>query len=879
MKEIPERYDTAAAEKRWRARWEEWRIHAWDPSRPREESFVIDTPPPTVSGTLHIGHVFSYTQPDILARYKRMRGMNVLYPMGWDDNGLPTERRVQTVYGVRCDPSLPYDPEWRPRPAEKKRPVELVSRRNFVEACAALTRELEKGFEELWRTVGLSVDWSLLYQTIEARSRRASQLSFREIARKGQAYSADAPMMWDVDFRTAIAQAETQDRVRPGAYHDVRFGVRGGGELVISTTRPELLGACIAVVAHPEDERYRHLFGGTAITPLYGAEVPILASQHADPEKGTGILMVCTFGDQADVEWWRGSGLALKQLIGRDGRIVEVELGAPPFASLDSARAAAAHAELAGKTVVQARRRVAELLAEPGSAVDGRGAALVGPPQPIEHPVKFYEYGERPLEFVPTRQWFIRILDHREALAEQGRRIAWHPEHMLPRYLNWVEGLNQDWCISRQRFNGVPFPVWYRLDDAGRPDRERPIYAEPDTLPVDPLSEAPPGYEEAQRGRPAGFAGDPDVMDTWATSSLTPQIVSGWAEDAQRHARCFPADVRPQAHEIIRTWAFYTIVKAWHHDGQIPWRHVLISGWVVDPEREKLSKSRGNAETAEGMLAHYSVDAVRYWAGRARLGVDTALDPGVFRIGRRLSTKLFNASRFVLGQLDRAGPAAYALGPERVTEPLDLAFAARLRETVARATELFERFDYAGALHAIEEAFWEFCDDYVELVKIRSYAEGESGASDSARAALLLSLRTFVRLLAPFLPYVTEEVWSWRFAAEGRERSVHTAHWPDPSETARLPSETAPEIFASGVEVLRKIRAAKTTAKKSLRWPVARLEIRGSESARAALARALPDVLRAGAVLEGADRLGEGPGPEGERFDVTVELAEASEAR
>jgi valyl-tRNA synthetase len=874
--EIPQKYDPEEAEARWRARWEEWDLFRWDPNASREDSFVVDTPPPTVSGELHIGHVFSYTPQDLLVRYQRMRGKNIAYPMGFDDNGLPTERRVQNVFGIRPNRSLPYDPNWKPRRDRgKKDPIEEVSRANFVEACGIVCEEDEAAFAALWRSLGLSVDWELTYRTIDPHCRRVAQISFLDLVEKGQVYSALSPTMWDPDDRTAIAQAEVEDRDRPGALHSVRFGVEGGGELVISTTRPELLGACIAVVAHPDDERYQALFGKRAITPLFHAPVPILAARHADPEKGTGILMVCTFGDAMDVEWWKASGLPLKQMIDIGGRMLAVDYGEPPYESLDPARAQRTQAEIQGKTVAQAQRRMAELLAEAGSAVDGEGAALVGEPEPIQHPVKFYERGRRPLEFLPARQWFVRLLEHKDALIAQGRKIQWHPEFMRARYENWVEGLNQDWCISRQRYAGVPFPVWYPLDSEGNPDYDAPIFARPEDLPVDPLSDAAPGYQDAQRDAPGGFSADPDVMDTWATSSLSPEIISGWPDDRERHAKLFPTDIRPQAHEIIRTWAFYTIAKAWLHEDEIPWHHAVISGWVLDPNRKKMSKSKGNVLTPAALLSEHSADAIRYWAGRARLGVDTAMDPKVFKLGRRLVTKLFNASRFALGQLERAGAEFSAVSIDDIREPLDLAYAARLRDLVEQATRSFDAFEYAGALQITEERFWEFCDDYLELVKVRSYADDDTPARRSAIAVLQLSLRTFLRLFAPFMPFVTEEIWSWRFAADGSSRSIHTSAWPGAEETSAIPAPAHADAFECAVEVLRKIRSTKTQAKKSLRWPIAQLEVRGPESERASLAPVISDVLLAGNADKTAYTLADGPSPDGtDRFAVTATLGE-----
>jgi valyl-tRNA synthetase len=869
--EIPKKYKHLEIEDKWRQQWDEWGIYKWDPSLPRDQTFVVDTPPPTVSGSLHVGHVFSYTHEDLLVRYQRMIGKNIAFPMGWDDNGLPTERRVQNLLGIRCNPHLPYDPDWKPDPkGGKRKEIEEVSRRNFIEACGFVTAEDEKAFEHLWRHLGLSLDWSEQYATIDDHCRRISQLSFLDLVEKGQVYNVESPAMWDIDFHTAVAQAEVEDRPRQGLFYDLRFGVEGGGELLIATTRPELLGACIAVVAHPDDERYQELFGKHAITPLYGARVPIVAADHADPEKGTGILMVCTFGDAMDVEWWKASGLPLKQLIGRDGKMLPATIGEGAFESVDVAAAQRAHDEIAGLYISKAKKRVAELLAEEGSLPGWSGAALVGEPKPTDQIVKFYEKGDRPLEFVTTRQWFIRTLEHKEALLAQGDKIQWHPSHMKTRYTHWVEGLNQDWCISRQRYFGVPFPVWYRLDDNGEPDFSNPVYADPSTLPMDPLTDIPPGYTEDQRDEPGGFTAEPDVMDTWATSSMTPQIQSHWGIDPDRHAKLFPMDIRPQAHDIIRTWAFSTIVKAWMHEGEIPWYHVVLSGWILDPDRKKMSKSKGNVVTPDDLLVEWSSDAVRYWAARARLGTDTAFDPSVFKVGKRLSTKIFNASRFVLMQLERVG--GEVPGPEHIAEPLDLALIERLRTVTEQATKAFDGFDYAAALQVIEESFWQFCDHYVELVKLRSYSDDDTPARRSALAALGLGLNTYLRLLAPFMPYVTEEVWSWSFAGEDRAQSVHTSPWPTTAELEAVPRPGVDGTFEAAVEVMTKIRGAKTIAQKSLRWPVATLEIMGPESGRNALAPVVDDILRAGNVTNGGLSLGDGDAPEGERFAITVTL-------
>ena len=845
---LPKHHDAAAAERRWAERWAADGTYHYDPARPRSETFVIDTPPPTASGSLHPGHVFSYTHTDIVARYQRMRGRNVFYPIGWDDNGLPTERRVQNYFHIRCDPSVPYEPglvlEEASARALKEGPPRKVSRPNFIEACERVTREDEQAFKNLWTRMGLSFDWREEYQTIDARSRRASQYSFLDLWRKGHVESRHAPTLWDVDFQCAIAQAELEDRNVTGAYHDLEFAVEGGGAFVISTTRPELLAACVGVTAHPDDARFRPLFGKRAVTPLFRVSVPIFASEKVDPEKGTGILMVCTFGDATDVEWWREQGLALRQIVQRDGRVAAVEFGTPGWESADAAAANRVYAELAGKNLKQARTRIVELLRDPAGSATGNGAPLRAEPRAIEHVVKYYEKGDRPLELVPTRQWFVKLLPHKDTLIAQGARIAWHPAYMGRRYEDWTRNLNQDWCVSRQRYFGVPIPVWYRLDAEGRRDYEKPILPDEAALPIDPTTDVPPGYSAGQRGQPNGFDAETDIFDTWFTSSLTPQIASHWPLEPKRHAQLFPSDVRTQAHDIIRTWAFYTIAKALLHENTIPWHHALISGFVLDPERKKMSKSKGNVVTPLPLVEEHGADAIRYWAGCARLGVDAALDDKVFKVGKRLVTKLFNAGKFALSQ---GGPRA------PIASELDRAFVARLRELVERTTRSFDAWNHAEALQETETFFWSrYTDAYLELVKLRARDEDAAGAAGrgSAIAALRLGLSVLLRLFAPFLPYISEEVWSWHFAAATGAPSIHRAPWPDAGDFEGIAAPDEPESFEIAMACLAAIHKSKADAAVSAGREAERLTIAANPKTLAKLARVAGDVLSAARVRE-----------------------------
>jgi valyl-tRNA synthetase len=811
-------------EERWSRKWQEEGTYAFDRSKDRADVYAIDTPPPTVSGSLHVGHVFSFTHTDLVARYQRMRGKAVFFPIGWDDNGLPTERRVQNLFGVSCDPSLPYDPSFQP-PAKPnpKRPVP-ISRRNFVELCTQQTLEDERSYEELWRRLGLSYDWSYQYSTIGDTARVTSQRAFLRNLARGEAYAAQAPSLWDVTFRTAVAQAELEDREIDGAYHRITFASANGSLVEVDTTRPELLPACVALVCHPGDTRYAELVGQTVTTAVFGAEVPVHAHPLADPAKGTGLVMVCTFGDLTDVTWWRDLRLDTRVVVGRDGRFLT---------DSPSGVDGAAYAALAGATVPLARAHVVTQLREAGR--------LVGEPRPVRHPVKFYEKGDAPLEIVSSRQWYLRNGGRddslRDFLVAAGRELRWVPLHMRHRYEHWVSGLTGDWLISRQRFFGVPFPVWYRLSATGEPDYTQPLLPAEADLPVDPSSDVPAGYTEAQRGQPGGFVGDPDVMDTWATSSLTPLIVGGWERDPDLFARVFPMDLRPQSHEIIRTWLFATVVRSQAEFGTMPWHTADISGWVVTRDKQKLSKSKGNADLGpHDLIDRYGADAVRYWAACARPGVDTSLDEGQLKVGRRLATKLLNAARFVLGLAPSTVDAA------EVTQPLDRAMAAQLSTVVGLAAEAFDGYEHSNALVHAEKFFWDFCDDYIELVKERAYGDGPPARS--ARAALAWALEVQTLLLAPFLPYATEEIWSWWHTG-----SVHSARWPERGAMRDVaPADGA--AFRETSAALRAVRKEKSARSLSMRAEVRTAAVTAPPATLARLDAASSDLRAAGRIAD-----------------------------
>jgi valyl-tRNA synthetase len=814
---VPEKPALEGLEDSLSARWEREGTYRFDRTKTREQIYSIDTPPPTVSGSLHVGHVFSYTHTDIIARFQRMRGREVFYPMGWDDNGLPTERRVQNYFGVRCDPSLPYDPAFTPPEKPDKQPIS-VSRPNFIELCTKLTVEDEKVFEQLWRYLGLSVDWSMTYATIGRDAQRVSQVMFLRHLKANLAYQVEAPTLWDVDFRTAVAQAELEDREQPGAYHKIHFyraQGAGSGErgepIAIETTRPELIPACVALVAHPDDERYKPLFGTEVITPLFGVRVPVRAHALADPEKGSGIAMICTFGDTTDVTWWRELRLPVRAIVQPNGTLGPVTWGQPGWESADPARAQAAYDQLKGLSAKKAQVKIAELLRESGD--------LQGEPKPITHNVKFYEKGDRPLEIITSRQWFIRTIDHRDEFIRRGQEISWHPEYMRARYENWVNGLNGDWCISRQRFFGVPFPVWYPLGADGATDYAHPIVPDEARLPIDPSTDVPDGYTADQRSNPGGFVGDPDIMDTWATSSVSPQLVSGWVRDEDLCARTFPMDLRPQAHDIIRTWLFSSVVRAQFENGSVPWTNASISGWVLDPDRKKMSKSKGNVVTPMALLQEHGSDGVRYWAARGGPGVDTAFDPGQMKIGRKLAMKVLNVSKFVLQGESHDGA---------VTEPLDRGMLQNLAALVDEATAELDDYEYAKALAKIESFFWDFCDNYVEAAKSRRYGDFGPDAAASASTAMRLALSVMLRLLAPYLSFVCEEVWSWTNSG-----SIHRAVWPARDEIARVSGSDAGarQAVLHLTAALNAIRKGKVDAKVSIGTPVQQVVYQAAEDA------------------------------------------------
>lgn len=861
---LPDKVGVDGLEDKWRAVWDETGVYKFRGSRDRNAVYSIDTPPPTVSGSLHVGHVFSYTHTDVIARYKRMRGYDVFYPMGWDDNGLPTERRVQNYYGVRVDTSLKYDPDFKP-PYEGTDGKKInakdqvpISRRNFVELCEKLTAEDEKLFEALWRKLGLSIDWSQTYHTIGEHPQRVAQRAFLRNLARGEAYQKEAPGLWDVTFQTAVAQAELESREYPGFYHKVAFRFEDGTPIYIETTRPELLAACTSLIANPDDDRYKPYFGQSVYSPLFKVKVPILAHPAAEMDKGAGIAMCCTFGDVTDVQWWRDLDLPLRAIIQRNGRIV---MDTPDWIEDESGRAL--FAEIAGKTTYSARKVIVDALRESGD--------LDGEPTPTTRMTNFYEKGDKPLEIVTSRQWYLKNggtdAKLNAELIERGRELEFHPDFMRVRYENWVNGLNGDWLISRQRFFGVPFPLWYPVKADGTPDYDHPITPSEDILPIDPTTDVPEGYDESQRDQPGGFTAEPDIMDTWATSSLTPQIVTRWAEPGERNEAIFnatfPMDLRPQGQDIIRTWLFSTVDRAHLENGCLPWAHATLSGWILDPDHKKMSKSKGNVVVPNEPIDKFGADAVRYWAASAKLGLDATYDEGQMKIGRRLAIKLLNATKFALaiGREDEhhhVGQAASAAwNPADVTDPLDRALMAKLAQVVEQATAALDDYEHAKALEVIESFFWQFCDDYIELVKNRAYgtadANGVAPAEADVRSActtLGMALDAFARLLAPYLPYAAEEVWSWMHEGEG---SVHRAAWPDAAVYRQAAGDADAGVLDWAGKALAELRRIKSEAKVSMKTPILDATLSASAEGARAIRLVMADIAQAGRVTGSID--------------------------
>ncbi len=810
-------YDIQATEAKWRERWLADETYAWNPDEPRENGFTIDTPPPYASGNLHIGHVYSYSQTDCIARFMRMHGKNVFYPMGWDDNGLPTERQTEKARGVKAND---------------------MSREDFIKLCYEVVEEHEAHYTRQFQQLGLSVDWRQNYQTISASSRRMSQLSIIDLYNKGHAYRQLEPSLWDPADQTTLAQSEIEDKELPGTMWEIPF-LYGDQEIIVATTRPELLGACVALMISPEKPELMRYVGQYVHTPLYNIVVPVIADEKVDPEKGTGAVMCCTFGDVTDRDWWRQYekqyNLPIRSVLDRRGRIKEWDPHNEPqlnseartsYAFKGEGRFQELHSKIVGLTAKQAKTKIVEMLTNAG---------LIRGQTEVLRNVPCAERSGAPLEIIATNQWFIRVLDKKAELIEQGRQIKWTPEFMRIRFEQWTENLKWDWGISRQRHFGVPLPFWY----SKRAGEEGKVLI-PDVLqlPVDPLVDLPNGYTRDE------VEPDRDVMDTWATSSLTPQLSAHGLtpelmDEAERYAKLYPATMRPQGHEIIRTWAFYTIVKSYLHTGSIPWETAAISGWCLAADKSKMSKSKGNQIEPHVLIDEFGADVVRYWAANGKLGNDTAYDANQLKIGKRLQTKLWNAARFAALQIEGFAPNGDTLAAceADISAPLDRWLSTRMAETVAQVTKHNLAYEYSDALRVAEDFFWkDFCDNYLELVKARAYGEiSDSNGKRSAQTTLYFALQIILKLFAPVMPNITEELYSTLFAADFAKRgSIHArGQWPQAGQF--ISDNVALSDGARAIALLGTVRKAKSDAKVSLKTPASRLVVVGESLPEALL--------------------------------------------
>lgn len=795
MMSFPKKYKFDESEKKWQIFWQENAIYHWSKSEARENSFIVDTPPPGVSGQLHIGHVYSYTHTDFIVRHRRMKGKNVFYPMGFDDNGLPTERLVEKEKNIRAN---------------------SVSRKEFINICNEVIAKEETKFRALFNRIALSVDWNLEYQTINPLSCKISQMSFLDLIEKGQIYRDSQPMLWDSVDQTALAQAEIEDREKVTFMNDILFSLENGDKITIATTRPELLPACVSVFFHPEDKRYNYLEGQFAFTPLFNVKVPLLADDMVDPEKGTGLVMCCTFGDQTDIAWWRKHKLPTNIIISKQGRIENIQFD---NSCANKIKAEQFAAQLTGLTVTAARSKIIELLKKEG--------LLVNQVQKLQT-VKCAERSGAPLEILTTPQWFIKTIIHKEALLKKSDELNWYPKFMKIKLDRWIEGIGMDWCISRQRYFGVPFPVWYskRAGEEGKP-----IFAKNHQLPVDPLVDLPEGYNKEE------VIPDYDVMDTWATSSVSPQLNSHGVSnnhmvDENRYKKLFPADLRPQAHEILRTWAFYTMLKAYLHENTLPWKDIMVSGWCLAQDKSKMSKSKGNVLIPEILLEAHGSDVIRYWCASSKLGTDTAYSEDVINNGKRLVNKLWNAAKFASTHFDKISDSDKALSlcgvKHKITRDFDKYLVNQVVDLVDYADQELTNYEYATAIDKTEKFFWAlFCDNYLEITKTRAY--NENGEDDegalSTHLTLYHTLKTLLQLFAPIVPHITEELFHILYAKDNSESIHMRGSWPNIREAKFTDiDETKSEDLLEILELVRKIKAQDNLSIKS---PISYIEIEG----------------------------------------------------
>jgi len=752
---LAKQYNAKELEKKWQEYWEKNKIYKFD-SKSKKPIYSIDTPPPTVSGKMHMGHAFGTSQQDFIARYKRMKGFNVLQPFGTDDNGLPTQTLIQR---------------------EKKVEASKIGRKKFRKLCLnTLEKELKPKYIQDWKRLGISCDFDVKYSTIDPHCQRISQKSFIDLYKKKRQYRTEAAAMYCPKCQTAISQVECEDKEKKSFFDNVVFKV-GNKELIISTTRPELLPSCIAVFYHPSDKRYKNLKGKKAKVPLFDFEVPILEDKRADPEKGTGIVMCCTFGDQTDVEWQKAHKLPIKKAISMDGKMTKI---AKKYSGLD---------------INEARKRITE---------DLKKKNLLKSQEPIVHTVNVHERCGTAIEFIHSKQWFVKYLDLKKEMLKWGKELNWFPKHMKNRYDNWVKGLQWDWCVSRQIYFGIPFPVWYCKDC------DEIILAKEKDLPVDPVEDKAP-VNKCPKCNGKKIIGEKDIINTWATSSLTPTIVKELFKGKPVYKKLIsnPMNLRPQGHDIISFWLFNTVVKSKLHYNMKPWNDCFINGWMLDPKGKKMAKSKGNIIEPQGMIEKYSADALRFMSAGKKIGEDFPFQEKDLVTGKRFVTKLFNASKFVFMNLGKTKPKK-----PRKLEKLDELFLNDLNVYIFTTTNRFEKYEYSRAKFNVEELFWEFCDNHFEAVKGRVY-NGTKQQKESTFYTLYISLLTILKMLAPIIPFITEELYQTYFKKFEKEKSIHISAWP------KYGKEIGKDLkkWAKGstfYTIIRRVRQEKTKAQKSM---------------------------------------------------------------
>lgn len=773
---LDKKYDSLVKEEKWLNYWKKNKIYEFKPDY--REVYSIDTPPPTVNGKIHIGHIFSYSQAEMIARYKRLRGYNVFYPFGFDDNGLPSERLVEK---------------------EQKKKAHEIGRESFSKLCYETTNKYEEEFQDLFSKLGVSTDWSMCYKTVSSSTIKISQNSFLDLIEKGHCYHKESPALWCNECLTSIAQAELETKTIRTTFNYVNFKTVEDNEIfTIATTRPELLPAIVCVFVNPDDDKNNHLIGKTAHIPVIDVNVPIIGDEKVAIDKGTGIVMCCTFGDQTDIEWWKKYNLPLKYIFTDDGRIMD---SVPNYGGLK---------------IKEARKQIVDDLQVGGYIVKI---------EELEHEVQTHERCGSEVEYTVMKQWFIDIMSHKEDFLRIGNEINWYPTHMHNRYEEWVNNVAWDWCISRQRYFGVPFPVWY-CKECGEP-----IFASKEQLPVNPLTDTP-SIEKCHKCGCKEFIPESDVMDTWATSSVTPLINMKYGEKDNYESILKPMSLRSNASEIIRTWDFYTIVKSYYHFGIKPWDNVMFSGFVMANKGEKISKSKGNSKVEPlDLIKQFSADVVRYWAASGRLGTDITFSEETLLRGKKLVNKIWNVSKFVQMHLEDYQDKAFD-----DFEYIDKWILGNFIDMEKEYLKYLDNYEIGLALNILEKFFWNFCDNYIEIVKHRLYRPEEFGekARCSGQKTIYILLYKLLQDFSIFFPFITEEIYQDIYHDM---KSIHI------TEIKSLNYSFDEEIVNGNLmcEIISMVRGKKSSSNLSLKTIVKKLEIDCSPNLKKAIEEANKD--------------------------------------